>query len=388
MQSRRQFVAALAVLGVAGGVSGCWARRGSAGVLESIDALMRRFVRDEVLSAGQIAVFRGGVEVFSRAYGDAPPTGYRALSPKTLFRIASCSKMFTCAAIDALHRRGKVDLNARVFRLLGIHEPALAGDRPDPRIDDITVQHLVDHAGGWNIHRPIQIPGGPFIDAVHWDPMFRMRQVANDLGLAVPPTKMQLARYMYGKPLQFTPGTQDYKTTRGNSYSNFGYVLLGMVVEAVTGGRYIDYVRDGIDGKGAWPEVLVSPMLSGEKNLLEVWYDEPKVGLSALQPQSEVELPFTSGGGGFITELMDSAGGLMTNAETLARFASRHAAFGMGGRAAGSERDGGMAGLSSEVMSRPNGVDCAFIFNRTEFGDEGRTLDVFLGLLKTMLDAL
>lgn len=349
---------------------------------------MRRFVRDEGLSAAQLAVSRGGVGLLSRVYGDAPPVGYRAVTPQTLFRIASCSKMFTCAAIDTLHRRGKLDLNARVFPLLGIHAPALAADRPDPRIDDITVQHLVDHAGGWNVHKPIQIPGGPYIEAIHWDPMFRMRQAAIDLGLAVPPTKMQLARYMYGKPLQFTPGTQDYKTTRGNSYSNFGYVLLGMVVEAVTGGRYVDFVRDGLDGKDAWPTVLVSPMMSGERNPLEVWYDEPKVGLSALEPQSEVRLPFTQGGGGFVTELMDSAAGLMTNAETLARFASRHAAFGMGGRAPGSERDGGMAGVYSEVISRPNGVDCAYVFNRTEFGDEGRTMDVLLGLLKTMLDAL
>jgi len=388
MQSRRQFVASLAALGIAGGVSGCMVRRGSAGVLDSIDALMLRFVRDERLSAGQLVVLRGGERILSRVYGNAPPAGYRTVSSQTMFRIASCSKMFTCAAIDTLHRRGKLDLRIRVFPLLGIDTPALAGDQPDLRIDDITVQHLVDHAGGWNVHKPIQIPGGPFIDAVHWDPMFRMRQVAIDLGLAVPPTKMQLARYMYGKPLQFTPGTQDYKTTRGNSYSNFGYVLLGMVVEAVTGGRYIDFVRDGIDGKGAWPDVLVSPMLIGAKNPLEVWYDEPKVGLSALEPQSEVRLPFTSGGGGFITDLMDSAAGLMTNAETLARFASRHAAFGMGGRAPGTERDGGMAGVYSEVISRPNAVDCAFLFNRTDFGDEGRTMDVFLGLLKTLLDAL
>ncbi len=384
MQSRRQFVASVAALGL----SGCMSRRGSAGVLDSIDSLMRRFVRDAGVSAGQLAVLRGGVGIFSRVYADAPPTGYGAVTPQTLFRLASCSKMFTCAAIDTLHRHGKIDLNARVFPLLGIHAPALAGDRPDPHIDEITVQHLVDHAGGWNVHKPIQIPGGPYIEAVHWDPMFRMRQVAIDLGLAVPPTKMQLARYMYGKPLQFVPGTQDYKSTHGNSYSNFGYVLLGMVVEALTGGRYIDYVRDGLDGKGAWPSVLVSPMMSGEKNPLEVWYDEPAVGLSALEPQSNIQLPFTQGGGGFITELADSAAGLMTSAETLARFASRHAAFGMGGRAPGSERDGSMAGTYSEVISRPNGVDCAFVLNKVVIEGEGRTMDVFVGLLKTMLDAL
>ncbi len=74
-----------------------------------------------------------------------PPAGYAAVTPQTLFRLASGSKMFACAAIYALKTRGKLDLSQRVFPLLGISKPALASDRPDPHIHEITVH------GNWSI---------------------------------------------------------------------------------------------------------------------------------------------------------------------------------------------------------------------------------------------
>ena len=390
MQSRRTFLSSLVALTIAAGAYVYWSRfrkRPVPEVLDAVDALTRRFIHDSGVSAGQLAIIRNGAPIFSKVYAAAPPTGYAAVTTQTLFRLASCSKMFTCAAIDALHSSGKLDLNQKVFPLLGIDKPAISGDQPDPRINDITVQHLVEHAGGWNLRVPVQIKVGPAIPAYHWDPIFRMREVALDLGLAVPPTKLELARYMYGKPLQFVPGTQDYKSTGGSSYSNFGYILLGLLVEAVTGQPYIDFLRTLDDGE-AWPNVFVSPMLSREKNPREVWYDDPGVGLTALEPRSDKELPFAYGGGGFITEPMDSGGGLMTNAETLAQFSQRHAAWGIGARVPDSERNGSMAGTYSATFSRRNGIDCAFVLNNTRFnGDEG-IKDRYVRSLRRLLDQL
>jgi CubicO group peptidase (beta-lactamase class C family) len=357
-------------------------------VLDAIDASMRRFIHDAGVSAGQLAILRDGTTIFSKVYADAPPAGYAAVTQQTLFRLASGSKMFTCAAIYALQTRGQLDLNQRVFPLLGVTKPALAGNRPDPHIDDITVQHLVDHAGGWNIRKPFQVKGGPLIPSTGCDPMFRIRQIALDLGLSAPPTKLDVARYMYGKPLQFVPGTLNYTSSKGATYGNFGYMLLGLVVEAVTGQRFIDFVRDGLDGKGAWPGVLVSPMVSREKNPAEVWYVASTSGPTVFEPKSDAILPSAYGGGGFITELMDSAAGMMTNAETLARFASRHAVSGLGGRTASRQRDGSMPGTYSDTMSRPNGIDCAYVLNTKEFGRGIPTGDKFSGLLRLQLDAL
>lgn len=386
MQSRRKFLSSVTGLSVLSGAGGC--KRPAAEVLDVIDASMRRFLREAGVTAGQLAILRDGETIFSKVYAGAPPAGFAPVTPQTLFRLASGSKIFACAAIHALHAQGRLDLSQRVFPLLGIAKPALAGDRPDPHIDDITVQHLVDNAGGWNVHKPFQIPGGTLIGTTRWDPLFHVRQIALELGLDAPPSKLDIARYMYGKPLQFAPGAANYKSSRSNSYSNFGYMLLGLVVEAVTGRPFIDFIRDELDGRGAWPSVLVSPMLSREKNPAEVWYVASKSGPTVFEPKSDAELPFPYGGGGFITELMDSAAGLMTNAETLARFASRHAVQGLGGRAAGKQRDGSMPGTYSDAMSRPNGIDCAYVLNTKEFGSGIKDGEMFSGLLRLQLDAL
>ena len=357
-------------------------------VLDSIDVSMRRFISDGGVPAGQLAILRNGETIFSKVYAQSPPTGYSAVTPQTLFRLASLSKMFTCAAIFTLQTSGKLDLNQRVFPLLGISKPALATDHPDPHIDDITVQHLLDHAGGWNIRKRFKGKGGQWIESTGWDPMFHIRQIALDLGLSAPPTKLEIARYMYGKPLQFVPGTQNYESSKHQTYGNLGYMLLGLVIEAISAKHFIDFVRDDLDGNGAWPNVLVSPMLSHQTNPQEVWYVERRVGPSALDPRSDVPAPVAYGGGGFITDLMDSAAGLMTNAESLARFASRHSVSGMGGRVAGKQRDGSMPGTYCDTMSRPNGIDCAYVLNAREFPGGTDDAEKYSALLCRQLDAL
>jgi len=349
---------------------------------------MRGFIRDAAVSAGQLAILGDGAPIFSTVYADAPPPGYASVTPQTLFRIASGSKIFTCAAIYALQQRGKLDLNQCVFPLLGIAQPALATDHPDPHINDITVQHLVDHAGGWVRSKSFQVKGGPLIQATGWDPLFRLRTIALDLGLSAPPTKLDVARYMYGKPLQFVPGTYDYKSSKGATYGNFGYMLLGLVVEAVTGQRFIDFIRDGLDGPGTWSSVFVSPMVSRQKNPLEAWYVSPNSGPTVFDPRSDAILPAPYGGGGFITEVMDSAAGLITNAETLAHFASRHSASGLGGRVPGTYRDGTIPGSYSNTLSRPNGIDCSYMFNTKDFPGGIDSAEKFSRKLRKHLDQL
>src|SRR5580692_8162663 len=88
--------------------------------LNSIDKLTRSFLERAGVTAGQLAVSRSGILMFTRAYGTKPPYGYSPLDARSLFRIASCSKMFTCAAIDALHTRNKLDMKLKVFPFLGI----------------------------------------------------------------------------------------------------------------------------------------------------------------------------------------------------------------------------------------------------------------------------
>jgi hypothetical protein len=107
-----------------------------------------------------------------------------------------------------------------------------------------------------------------------------------------------------------------------------------------------------------------------------------------FEPRKNTPLPYPYGGGGFITETMDSGGGIMTNAETLAQFSSRHAVWGLGGRAPGYERNGSMAGTSSDTFTCSNGVDCAFVLNTNRFNGGDAALDGFVRPLRRLLDQL
>jgi hypothetical protein len=94
----------------------------------------------------------------------------------------------------------------KVFPTLGITHVALPSQTADPHINDISIQNLVHHAGGW-------LPDAP----TGFHPEFNLRKISTDLGLSGPPSKTDLARYMFGKPLQFVLGTKDYGSTKGAS---------------------------------------------------------------------------------------------------------------------------------------------------------------------------
>jgi CubicO group peptidase (beta-lactamase class C family) len=175
---------------------------------------------------------------------------------------------------------------------------------------------------------------------------------------------------MYGEPLQFPPGGPLYtKHADGNyyddgtAYSNFGYMLLGLVVEAVSGQPFVDFLRQHVVA-----DVFVSRTTAGGVWPNEIPGDEPDIGLTPFDYTSNLLTPAVCGGEDLVTELCDSGGGLMTNAQTLASFIHTHAVWTslgapLGGRAAGSARSGSEAGSSSLAVSRWDDVDWAFIFN-------------------------
>jgi CubicO group peptidase (beta-lactamase class C family) len=317
--------------------------------LAKFDAAMKNFMETNGIHSGELAILHNGKLELSRAYTWGEP-GYPITEPTSLFRLASCSKTFTCAAITNLYNAKLVSPGTTVFPLLGINSAALPSQTPSPYINSITVQELVDHAGGWN-----DTTSG-------FDPVFRLRDIAKDLGLARPPTKMEVARYMYGAPLQFQPGTQNFNTNNKN-YSNFGYLLLGLVIEAVTGMPYVDYVRQTVLAPLGLNNVHLSRMTAGPVAGAEVSYDEPNVGPTPVDWASNAMLPNAYGGEGFLTDTMDSGGGLMTTAQTMATLINKYAVWGLNGRAAGSARSGSMDGTTSWAESRGDGVDWAMVFN-------------------------
>jgi len=354
--------------------------------LGAFDLAVQEFMHQNHVRAGQLTILKDGFGVLQHGYTYAS-SDFPRVKPGTLFRIASCSKAFTCAAIWQLYNEGKLHKNDPIYPLLGITKPLVG--TVDPRSKTIMIDQLVNHAGGWNDHGSL---ASPAIPGTSWDPVFGIRKIANaltappnNLAAHKTPTKRQIAGYMYGQPLQFNPGQYNYSTSKTVSYSNYGYMLLGLAVEQVTRQPFVEYLKQSVLAPlGLDDHLFVSPMLSKQTNPLEVHYDDPGTGPTALDPTSNAVVPYAYGGEGYVTELMDSGGGLMTTATTLALFAHRRAAWGMGPRAVSPGRSGGMAGVSSHMESRDGDVDYAYIFNTRHFTQPGDPLGDF----QTRLNAL
>jgi CubicO group peptidase (beta-lactamase class C family) len=314
--------------------------------------------------SGQLSIAKSGTFKAQRAYTWAEE-GYSITETNQLMRVASLSKMFTAACIQKLYDDKSLTETTKVFAKLGITKKALASQTVDSRINDITVEQLIDHKGGWD-------------STTAGDWVFKMRKVANDLGLSGAATKFDLVRYVYGEPLQFKPGAK-------SQYSNIGYTTLAYLVEKVTGQKYETYLRNTILQPDGITEVHMARTLRSQRFTNEIFYDDPNVGLTAAQPDKDKYVAVCYGGEGWVTEAMDGSGGLCATANALVQFIRLHAVWGRGGRMAGAARTGSMAGVSSRAESRGDGVDFAFIFNTRHLLK--KSVDDFAAKLTTLLNS-
>lgn len=177
------------------------------------------------MTGASLAIAKDGRLVLARGYGWANLRERRPMRLDNVLCIASCSKSVTAAAILRLVDEGRLDVGTPVFRILDHLEP-FPGERPDPRLRDITVRHLLYHAGGWDTGK-----GG--------EPMQFSGRVARHLGIRPPISQVQLIRYMMGRPLDFTPGTETH-------YSNFGFIVLRHVIQRISGRPEEEFCRDQI----------------------------------------------------------------------------------------------------------------------------------------------
>ena len=317
---------------------------------DSLDAAMQRLLQRYAVRAGSLAVARQGKLLFARAYTWAEPD-YPVAQADSPFRVASVSKAFTAAVIHQLLQAKKLELSQPVFPWLGLDRAALPGQTVDPRLATITVQQLINHRGGWDSR------------AANFDPVFSMRRIARRLGLRVGPSSRDIARFMVGEPLQFTPGTQE-------RYSNFGYVVLGLVAEKAGASAFHDLVRDQVAAPLGIDRVFRARTRRDQRLPGEGFYDQPGTGLTPEFPDREVRAPLPYGGEGWLTESMTAGGGLAASAGAVARMIGHYAVWGLGLRRANQNwaRSGAMAGTSSLAISRPDGLDLCFVVNTRNFG--------------------
>ncbi len=266
---------------------------------ESFERVVTALMSKWNIPGGAVALARNGVPVMTAAYGTADKSASSPVSDDSLFRIASLSKPVTAAAILKLREAGLVDLGARVFDILDDVVPP-EGTTPDPRLASVTVLDLLRHSGGWD-------------RGVSFDPMFRSREIAAALGVAPPADAAAIVRYMKGQPLDFDPATK-------YAYSNFGYCLLGRIVEKITGQPYEDYVRSAILAPAGATGMRLGRSLEADRAAGEVvYYDYAGAPLAgSVFPTGPETVPWPYGG--FAIEPMDAHGGWLASARDLLRF--------------------------------------------------------------------
>jgi D-alanyl-D-alanine carboxypeptidase len=227
----------------------------------------------EDFSGAVVALHRGAVAV-SVARGVVGAPGSAAITPATRFNIASAGKMFTAVAVAQLVDAGKIAFDDPV----GKHVAGLA-----PETAAITLRQLLTHTSGL----------GDFFSPQNIPALHRAR-TAGDL---LPLVAAQ-------KP-DFAPGSQ-FK------YSNSGFVLLGVVIERVSGMTYGEYLRShvftvaGMTSSGLDPEPL-DTLAQG------LTARSPAGGAGPLHPSPAAMLHGNPAGGAF-----SSAGDLQKFAAALA----------------------------------------------------------------------
>jgi CubicO group peptidase (beta-lactamase class C family) len=183
-------------------------RGATPGMTERMEELVQKQVATQHFSGAVLVATRGSV-LFDRAYGLANREWDIPNTPATRFRIGSVTKQFTAVAILLLEERGKLRLEDPV----SAHWP----EAPEAW-RAITLHHLLTHTSG--------------IPNVTRDPEFMLWKFQ-------PTTVREMVGRFRSRPLEFAPGSR-------HAYSNSNYLVLGLLVERLSGQSYQEFVREAV----------------------------------------------------------------------------------------------------------------------------------------------
>jgi CubicO group peptidase (beta-lactamase class C family) len=262
--------------------------------LAAFDEAITNFMTARGIERASFALSRNGQPVLLRAFTlgslDATPT-----SPTNLFRIASISKPITSVAIMQLIEAGRLNMDQPIGGILDLASAV------DPRMKAVTIRQLLQHRGGWD-------------SAVSFDPMFHDFAIAKRLHTSLPTTPQMVIDYMKTVPLDFEPGSR-------YAYSNFGYCLLGRIVEAISGQRYEEYVREHVLAPIGISDMRIGHSLLSRQFAAEVNYQDSLARMvPSVAGKDSTKVPVQYGGWNLNT--MDAHGGWVATALDLVRFAS------------------------------------------------------------------
>jgi len=243
--------------------------------IEGIDKIMAGFMEKYNVPGLSLAISKDGALVYAKGYGYADQSKKETVTPASLFRIASISKPFTSVAIFQLIEAGKLSLNTKVFGDSGILGNKYGKPPYSKDITKITIQELLQHTGGgWSNDMN--------------DPMFT-NPTMNAANL--------ITWTLNNMPIKNEPGTT-------YAYSNFGYCVLGRIIEKLSGIKYEEYVKTYILKKAGITDMAVGGNRLVDRKTNEVIY----YGQGGEDPYA------------YNIERMDSHGGWIASATDLLKF--------------------------------------------------------------------
>ena len=173
--------------------------------------------------SGVVLVAQGGVPQFERAYGMADREAGRANNLQTSFNLGSINKLFTGIAIRQLAAAGKLNIDSSLARAW----PDYPNKDAAPKV---TIRQILEHRSGIQGNVFAAPAGKTRHDVVTLQDYFELFK---------------------NEPLQFEPGSRQ-------QYSNAGYIVLGLLIERLSGENYYEYVRRhiyepaGMTETGSW----------------------------------------------------------------------------------------------------------------------------------------
>ncbi|UJR20249.1 hypothetical protein I4U23_023380 [Adineta vaga] len=184
--------------------------------LSLINSQIQAYIDQNSIPGLSLAITKQERLVFAKGFGYADTSTGEKVHPNHLFRIASVSKPMTGIAIMKLIEQGKFSLNSTVFGASGILGTTYGTKAYSQRVLNIVVQHLLEHTSGFSND------GG--------DPMF-MNYDLNQKDL-----------------ISWVLDNRTPKNVPGSTYEylNFGYILLGRIIEKVSGQSYEAFLRNNI----------------------------------------------------------------------------------------------------------------------------------------------
>jgi len=207
--------------------------------------------------SGSVLVARDGKAIFNQGFGLANRELNVAVKPDTVFRLGSITKQFTAAAIMQLSEQGKLAIDDPISKYYSAAPAAWK---------KVTLKHLLTHRSG--------IPSYTEL------PNFFQAQAQSE---RTPERIIEMTRDL---PLEFEPGSKF-------NYDNSGYIILGFVIEKVSGEKYADYVREhifkplGMTHSGYDDtRTIVAGRAAGYEFEKGVWSNAPYIAMS---------LPFAAG---------------------------------------------------------------------------------------------